>query len=58
MTAARRHAGEMEQQARMRGYALDEATAARILTAVAAAESGFPPPPACYPRLIWVFRQD
>ncbi len=52
--AARRHAARLADGARARGYTLEERTAARIQAAVAAAESGSPPPPRGYPRLLWV----
>jgi ATP/maltotriose-dependent transcriptional regulator MalT/DNA-binding XRE family transcriptional regulator len=53
-SAATRHATEMGRCARTRGYTLEERTAARILAAIAAAESGSPPAPDDYPRLMWV----
>lgn len=56
--AAARQATEMGRCARARGYTLEERTAARILAAIEAAESGSPLAPGDYPRLIWVSRQD
>ena len=55
--AAARHAAEMGQRARARGYTLEEETAVRIRAAITAAESGSPPSPDGYPRLIWVFQR-
>jgi tetratricopeptide (TPR) repeat protein/transcriptional regulator with XRE-family HTH domain len=54
IAAASRHAAEMSQCARTRGYTLEERIAARIQAAIAAAESGSQPAPDGYPRLIWV----
>jgi tetratricopeptide (TPR) repeat protein/DNA-binding XRE family transcriptional regulator len=54
IAAARRHAATMGQRARTRGYTLEERIAARIQAAIATAESGSPPAPDGYPRLIWV----
>lgn len=56
--AAARHALRMRDSARARGYNLEEQTAARIQAAIAAAESGSPPPPHTYPRLLWVSQPD
>lgn len=58
IAAATRHAAGMVQSARSRGYTLVEGIAVRIQEAIAAAESGSPPAPDSYPRLIWVGRRD